>query len=90
MNTIWKFDVPATDTFTLEMPRGAKVLSVHSQGEKVCMWAEVSPGEPKELRTFRTYGTGHDISGDENRSFIGTFLLHGGAFVFHLFELNQG
>jgi len=90
MNTIWKFDVQATDTFTLEMPRGAKVLSVHNQGENVCMWAEVSPGEPKEPRTFRTCGTGHDIPADENRNFIGTFLLHGGALVFHLFELNQG
>lgn len=38
-----------------------------------------------EIRTFAIYGTGHvqeSICGE----YIGTFQLHSGALVFHVFE----
>ena len=43
----------------------------------------------KELRTFSIYGTGHQhesISGE----YVGTFQLHGGALVYHVFEEKSG
>jgi hypothetical protein len=33
------------------------------------------------------YGTGHDMPDDPGQ-YVGTFQMHGGALVFHLFEVN--
>ena len=41
MKTIWKFPVPVNDGNVLEMPEGAKILSVQVQGETPCLWALV-------------------------------------------------
>lgn len=65
MKTIWKFPVPTTDKgAVLEMPQEAKILTVQVQGEGAQLWAEVDPSNDTELRTFRTYGTGHPIDHD--------------------------
>ena len=41
--TIWKFPLPKSDSFALEMPKGAELLFVSAQGEFGCMWARVIP-----------------------------------------------
>lgn len=87
-HAVWKYAVPMDDTFSIEMPRGAKVLSVAPQTGEVCMWAEVDPDEMMETRRFRMCGTGHPMPVHETRSFVGTFMVHGGILVFHLFELD--
>ena len=86
--TIWKYPVPVQDEFTVDMPPGAKVLSVQVQRDEPQMWAMVEEESygGKQRRRFRVIGTGHPISRDEILSFIGTFQLRGGALVFHLFE----
>ena len=89
-HTVWKYEIPEADTFQLELPFDAKILSVNVQGGNPCIWAEVNPGDALVQRSFRTCGTGHDIPADEKREFIGTFLLHQGALVFHLFEVLEG
>jgi hypothetical protein len=82
--TIYKYPAPIDDEFTVEMPRGAQVLSVAIQDGIPCMWALVNPKEPLESRRFHWRGTGHpaNLMG----RFVGTVLMHGGALVFHLFE----
>ena len=81
---IWKYPVEATDSFLVEMPIGARILSVQVQRDEVCMWALVDPNAPTEGRRFNVYGTGHPIRRDPGE-FVGTFQLRGGALVFHLF-----
>ena len=84
--TIWKFPVTVEDEFSVPMPPGAKVLSVHMQHGEPCMWAIVnSDSEVRETRHFCVRGTGHRLTGVEGR-FVGTFLMREGALVFHLFE----
>lgn len=82
---IYKYPVTIDDVFDVEMPRGAQVLSVDVQGGRPQMWARVDPSAPVEQRRFQLRGTGHPLNGNEGR-FVGTFQMHGGSLVFHLFE----
>lgn len=82
---IWKYELAVTDEQTVEMPRGAKVLSVANQGGNLCLWAEVDPHERVTVRTFLVVGTGHKITLDADlREFIGTVLIC--PLVWHVFE----
>jgi len=85
MKTIYKYLIdPAFDSF--EMPKGAQVLTVQTQGNKPHIWALVDVDQKEvEVRKFVTYGTGHLMPNDPGQ-YIGTFQLNGGALVFHLFE----
>jgi hypothetical protein len=87
MLTIYKYQFETTDEFFLQMPEGSRILSVHVQRDKPCMWAAVDPGRLLIDRRFVVYGTGHPIDPAEydSLSFVGTYLLHGGQLVFHLF-----
>lgn len=82
--TIWKYAIPVTDYFPIEMPDGARVLSVQAQQDQPCLWALVNPAAARRTRFFRLVGTGHPFEG--GRDYCGSFQLNGGAIVFHLFE----
>ena len=88
MRTIWKFELATHDYVELQMPKGASVLSVGHQYGKPHLWALVDPDAKMEKRAFRHAGTGHPITESDSRlSFIGTYMLDGGALVFHVFEV---
>ena len=83
--TIWKYPVQVKDFFTLEMPAGAKFLSVQVQADTPQMWFVVDiDGREAETREFFVFGTGHECSTASDMEFLGTFQLSGGL-VFHLF-----
>lgn len=86
MKTIWKYILEMRDDLAVEMPVGAELLAVQLQGGAPCLWALVDPSLHKEVRYFRLAGTGHRISADEKLKYVGTFQMHGGTLVFHLFE----
>lgn len=71
------------DWVEVQMPQGAKVLSVGMQGLKLCIWAIVDTDVPNEGRLFSVYGTGFKIS-PQNLQFVGTTFM--GNYVWHLFE----
>lgn len=80
--TIWKYSVKDDGDFTAKIPRGATYLSVQTQAGAPMMWFLVDPDADMEVRQFRVVGTGWAF--DPNRlSFLGTYQLHGGDFVFH-------
>jgi hypothetical protein len=85
MNTIWKFPFEVTDYFNLSLPQGAKILTVQIQHGAPHVWVYLDPSQPTEVRSFRVAGTGHEI--EPRLDYIGTFQMHGGMLVFHLFEL---
>jgi len=82
MRTIWKFPIPA-DGGTVQMPKGAEVLSVGLQGNDIQVWALVDPSKSTTPRHFHVRGTGHacSIAGEK---FIGT--IFDGSFVWHVFD----
>ena len=85
--TIWKSDLAMKDAQTIEMPGGAEILSVGVQHGKPRIWARVQPGLPTERRTILVRGTGHPMNG--GGAFLGTFQLHGGTLIFHVFDATE-
>jgi hypothetical protein len=83
---VWKQPIPVDGAFELLMPRGARVLTVQVQGTIPCVWMLVDPAAAPERRRFRLAGTGHPIENAADLDYVGTFQIHGGALVFHLFE----
>lgn len=83
--TIWKWSLALTDVQALQIPRGAKLLSVQMQGELPQLWALVDPSEPRDMRTIRIIGTGHPID-EHPGEYVGTFQMRDGALVFHVFS----
>lgn len=82
---IFKYPIKVEDVQMVEMPRGAVVLTVQTQQEIPCIWAEVDPDAEKVRRQFRTYGTGHAMDAGPDRLYIGTYQLRGGSLVFHVY-----
>lgn len=89
MKTIWKFPVRMTDSFAVEMPRGARLLSVQVQNGEPCLWALVDSSAPSVDRSFALRGIGHEVGELDLSAFVGTFQLRGGGLVFHLFDLGE-
>lgn len=83
---IWKYELEIKDLQHVDMPYGAKILSVANQNGNLCMWASVDPSAEKMWRFVEIIGTGHLIPTDLNgeRIFIGTVVI--GSLVWHVFE----
>jgi len=87
---IYKYPVKP-GKFEIELPRGARVLSVATQKNDAVMWVLLDPNERvMEKRRFATIGTGHDADVVSGWNFVGTFQLDDGALVFHLFDALGG
>lgn len=86
MKTVWKFQLPITDSFTVAMPKGAKILKAEQQGNIPCLWALVNSENTHESRSFVMRGTGYPLDGVDTEKYIGTFLID--WLVFHLFEVE--
>jgi hypothetical protein len=84
MKVVYKYPVPLADEVVVEIPVFAKILRVDLQFGEPCMWALVDTDEKPSKRRFMWCGTGH--SADGVGAYVGTVLVSGGSFVFHLFE----
>lgn len=86
---IYKYDVDVSDSQTIDMPKGAQLLSVGVQNGRIKLWALIDPGEPIVSRDLILIGTGHPIIRTLGE-FIGTVHLtmphSGSVLVFHLFD----
>lgn len=89
---VYKYTLPPFSAAAIRMQRGARVLHIAGQRDRVCLWALVDPHAEMEERRFVVVGTGHEMPPGEPESFrhLGTVLLDGGALVFHVFEEDQG
>ncbi|MDP3766877.1 MAG: hypothetical protein Q8S13_02575 [Dehalococcoidia bacterium] len=84
--TVYKYEIPMTgDYVEIKLPRGAEILHVAAQHETPYLWALVDPKAPLVSRRLRFAGTGHTIAPDVGRH-LGSFFVHDGALVFHIFE----
>ena len=92
MLTIYKYPIPIEDHFTLELPEGAKILTVQMQGGMPQLWAMVDSEKEKKTRYFRLGRTGYPLGDDYLRivNYIGTFQIEDGILAFHLFEIKKG
>jgi len=85
---IWKFEIETMTRNVVEMPIGAKILTVQLQLGTPCIWALVNPKAPLADRVIEVFGTGLPIeyATGVSREYIGTYQLMDGALVLHVFE----
>lgn len=87
--TIYKYPIKITDEQKVKLPLNAEILTAQMQGDTLCLWAKVEEGNTSmEERTIEVFGTGHPMS-DNNRRYIGTTQMHGGALIWHVFEASD-
>lgn len=75
---IYKYDL----VHTIEMPKGAQILSIQMQGNQPTLWALADLSAPMEDRRFEIVGTGWIVG--EGFHHIATYV--DGPFVWHVFE----
>lgn len=83
MRTVWKYDVPDEQAFTLDLPAGAVIRHTDTQDGVRRLWAEVDQLE-QELRPrrFAIVGTGHPIP-EYATEHVDTWQA--GPFIWHLY-----
>jgi hypothetical protein len=86
---IWKYKFRIADEVHIETTRNSIFLDVQMQDGVPCMWFIVDDEEPKEIRDFVIYGTGHPVPDGEQEIGIyrGTFMEYHGGLVWHIFEV---
>lgn len=82
---IWKFPLSASGT-KIEVPKGAKPLSVQVQHGVPVLYAEVDPAQPMHNRHIGIFATGQELPAARG-TFVDTFQLAGGELVFHVYDL---
>jgi len=85
MKTVYKYPLEVTDQQTVRLPRDHKVLCVQTQYDKPFIWALVDTQSPNFDYLFHTIATGAPADRVKSRQYIGTYQLHDGALVFHVF-----
>lgn len=89
MKTIWKYQIPLTDNFALNLPVGAKFLHLNPTpqyaGNSALFdsWFEVETDAETVETKFLIRGTGHELpinAGD----YLVTFIT--GYYVWHLYS----
>lgn len=86
-NVVWKYPLDLIDIQKINMPAGARILSVDNQKGILCLWAMVNEENPEQLRTIEIVGTGQEPIPSFHRTFIGTAVMP--QFVWHVFERHQ-
>ncbi len=86
MKTIHKYTFKIEDEVSIEMPKGARILSVQCQDDIPVMWALVDTENELETRLFNIFGTGEEIwpSFDYSKEDHLATFQHG-IFVWHIF-----
>ena len=84
---VYKYELHPSDRPVIDMPTGAKLLHVDTQGELAFVWALVEVGAPSVPRRFVFCRTGHDMPHPE-APHVGTFMTRGEC-VWHLFDLGE-
>ena len=95
---IYKFEIPIEDEFSINLPKGAKILTVQEQQNLSgiftlpYIWVLLDPDLGFiETRRFRLAGTGHSITEYSHieYDYINTFQMHHGELILHLFEIIE-
>jgi len=88
-HSIYKYQLEIQDYQEVRLPQGAEILTVQEQYGIPCLWARVNTEESRVThRTIAMHGSGHEMSQPtvEAEKYIGTFQIHSGSLVFHVFE----
>ncbi len=85
MPTVWKTELKIQDRQRIKLPAGSHLLHVALQHEVLCLWFVCDPENPPTEQEIEIAGTGHPLD-VAARSYLGTFMVDNGTFVFHVFH----
>jgi hypothetical protein len=84
MRKIYKYPIALKECQTVDLTKGARVLTAQLQNGEIVMWAEVDPDEPMRVWLVYTVGTGTSFIADEHPGeYVAT--VQRGEFVWHLY-----
>lgn len=86
---IWKYQIPVSDNFTLNMPFDANIIRVDNVDGLLYLWAIVDTDEDlkQEERHFNFYKTGQAIEAPYASNYIGHCKIFiGQELCLYLFE----
>ncbi len=86
IRNIFKYKIQIEESFTVDLPKNAEIISLQSQYYTPCIWALVNKDAELEKRRFVTIGTGQAVD-NTGMKYIGTYQLNKGTFIGHVFEL---
>ena len=88
MKTVYRYEINQAIN-DVNLPIGAKVLSVGVANNIISLWALVDTESGTEKRKFLVFGTGSDMSKTEtyNLTFVGT-IRKSNTYAFHIFEVK--
>lgn len=84
MMVVYKYPLSLVSKQHVQMPLGAKILSVAKQREQLCLWALVDTEAVSYARLIEIHGTGQRFKQSESQSFVGT--VFDVPFVWHVFD----
>lgn len=89
MKTIYKYPLTLVDEQTIQLPKGADILSVQWIRNQLCIYALVDTQESEmENRQIKIFGTGNPIlpnTTPKKHLFVGTIFNQSQTLVFHVF-----
>lgn len=89
MTRILKYKIGEFTNETIQLPKGAEILSVQYQKGVLCLWA-MGNAEEVEDRIIEIYGTGWEIGADKSKGgtlkYIATVQNDQQDLVWHVFE----
>lgn len=89
MTTIWKKTIGAVNSegiALIEVPQGAKFLTVQIQNGSPAIWFMCNPNQPLVSRSIQWVGTGNEVKNPDELVYIVTTQQFNGSFVSHFFE----
>lgn len=86
---VYKYTLDPGVSF-LELPTGAKILSVQNQHERATLWALVPETASRDAIPICIVGTGHEIVAGAFPDFLGTVQFMDGRLVLHVFAKLPG
>jgi len=89
MTCIWKFLIPFDNPglFELDMPKGAKLLTVQVQNSQPMLWAEVKTIAPPVKRKLVIVGTGTQYHPKSSYKYVATWQEP--PYVWHLLDRGE-
>lgn len=86
MRTVHKYALRDVENHVTTF-EGVRFLHVANQREEIALWAEVDTEAPEVVRTVYVVGTGHEVPAGVE--YVGSALMSGGAFVFHVYAKSD-
>lgn len=74
--TIYKYQIPLLEQFVMQLPLGAEVLRMESQGGMAWMWCLVDTRRPKSERRFLAFKTGAPIPDNRELLYCGFVTMY--------------